>query len=76
MELLLAFGFRSKLLLSHRKLSEEVGVHIVSRCCDIVFWPLGRVSLLSPLGARPGGSHAPIPYISAAATLIRVWILL
>ena len=28
----------------------KVEAHNLSRCCDTVTWPLGRVSLLSPLG--------------------------
>ena len=50
-----------KLILSHRELSEEVGVQNLSRCCDIVIWPLGRVSSLSPLEARLGGATPLTP---------------
>ena len=65
-----------KLILSRQKLSEEVGVLNLFRCCDIVIWPLGRVSSLSPLGARLGGATPLTPYISVAAALIRVRVLL
>jgi hypothetical protein len=50
----------------------KVEVHNLSRCCDTVTWPLGRVSLLSPLGRVQGGSHAPNPYIISSHHHIRV----
>jgi hypothetical protein len=43
--------------------SDQGGGHNLSRCCDTITWPLGRVSLLSPLWHIQGGSHAPNPYI-------------
>jgi hypothetical protein len=39
-------------------------------------WPLGRVSLLGPLGHVQGGSHAPNPYIISSRHHIRAWVLL
>jgi len=40
------------------------------------FGPLGRVSLLSPLGVRLEDLHASISLYSVAATLVRVWVFL
>jgi hypothetical protein len=54
----------------------KVEVHNLSRCCDTVTWPLGRVSLLSPLGRVQGGSHAPNPYIISSRHHIRARVLL
>jgi hypothetical protein len=39
-------------------------------------WPLGRVSLLGPLGRVQGGSHAPNPYIISSRHHIRDRVLL
>jgi hypothetical protein len=39
-------------------------------------WPLGRVSLLGPLGHVEGGSHAPKPYITSSRHHIRARVLL
>jgi hypothetical protein len=39
-------------------------------------WPLGRVSLLGPLGRVQGGSHAPNPYIISSRHHIRARVLL
>jgi hypothetical protein len=64
--------FRPKLIRSHWELSKEVDVHNLSRYCDTVIWLLGCLSLLSLLGALPGGSHTPKPYISVAAALMMV----
>jgi hypothetical protein len=49
----------------------KVEFHNLSRCCDTVTWPLGLVSLLSPLGRVQGGSHAPNPYIISSRHYIR-----
>src|SRR5688572_25602306 len=54
----------------------KVEAHNLSRCCDTVIWPLGHVSLLSPLGHVQGGSHAPIPYIINGRLHIRARVLL
>jgi hypothetical protein len=59
--------------MSRRESSEQGGVQILSRCSVTVFWPFGRVSSLSPLGARPGVDHDPRLYITAAAAIIRLW---
>ena len=50
----------------------KVEVHNLSRCCDTVTWPLGHVSLFSPLGRVQGGSRAPNPYIISSRHHIRV----
>jgi hypothetical protein len=54
----------------------KVEAHNLSRCCDTVTWPLGRVSLLSPLGRVQGGSHAPNPYIINSHHHMRAQVLL
>jgi hypothetical protein len=54
----------------------KVEAHNLSRCCDTVTWPLGRVSLLSPLRRIQVGSHAPNPYIINSRHHIRAWVLL
>jgi hypothetical protein len=54
----------------------KVEAHNLSRCCDTVIWPLGRVSLLSPLVRVQGGSHAPNPYIINSRHHIRARVLL
>jgi hypothetical protein len=54
----------------------KVEAHNLSRCCDTVIWPLGHVSLLSPLGHVQGGSHAPNPYIINSRHHIRARVLL
>ena len=53
-----------------------VEAHNLSRCCDTATWPLGRVSLLSPLGRVQGGSHTPNPYIISSRHHIRALVLL
>jgi hypothetical protein len=54
----------------------KVEAHNLSRCCDTVTWPIGHVSLLSPLGRVQGGSHAPNPYIINSRHHIRARVLL
>jgi hypothetical protein len=54
----------------------KVEAHNLSRCCDTVTWPLGHVSLLSPLGCIQGGSHALNPYIINSRHHIRAQVLL
>jgi hypothetical protein len=54
----------------------KVEAHNLSRCCDTVTWPLGRVSFLSPLGRVQGGSHTPNPYIINSRHHIRARVLL
>jgi hypothetical protein len=54
----------------------KVEAHNLSPCCDTVTWPLGHVSLLSPLGRVQGESHAPNPYIINSHRHIRARVLL
>jgi hypothetical protein len=69
-------GPTSKFHPSRSESSKQDDVHNLSQCCDTVTWPLGRVSLLRPLGRVQGGSHAPNPHIISSHHHIRARVLL
>jgi hypothetical protein len=69
-------GPTSKFHPSRSESSKQDDVHNQSRCCDTVTWPLGCVTLLSPLGHVQGGSHALNPHIISSLHHIRARVLL